>query len=85
MARFPFALRVSGKGEPARGVGDRVRQRFEKQAPQLFNFNDLDWVNLWCWPQEAPDAGAKFADANPRLDKAELCLVRWRRGTARSC
>jgi hypothetical protein len=36
-------------------------------------------VNLWCWPQASPDAGAKFADAKPRLGKAELCLVRWRR------
>ena len=28
---------------------------------------------------ETPDLGAKFADANPRLGKASLCLVRWRR------
>ena len=79
MGRFPFSLRVSGRGEPQRDVGDTVRRRFSKQAPHLFDFNDFDWVNLWCWPQEAPDAGTKFADAKPRLGKAELCLVRWRR------
>jgi hypothetical protein len=84
MARFPFHLRVSGKGEPERDVGQSVRRRFEKQAPQLFDFNDFDWANLWCWPQQTPDAGAKFADANPRLGKAELCLVRWRRGEGRT-
>jgi hypothetical protein len=80
MARFPFALSVSGQDERPRDVGDTVRARFQKQAPGLFDFNDFDWVNLWCWPQEAPDLGAKFADANPRLGKASLCLVRWRLG-----
>jgi hypothetical protein len=80
MARFPFALPVSGKGERPRNVGDIVRARFAKQVPGLFDFNDFDWVNLWCWPEPAPDLGPKFADANPRLGKAELCLVRWRRG-----
>jgi hypothetical protein len=80
MARFPFALRVSGDGERPRDVGDMVRGRFQQQAPRLFDFHDFDWVNLWCWPQEAPELGPKFADANPRLGKASLCLVRWRRG-----
>jgi hypothetical protein len=80
MAHFPFAMNVSGDGERPRDVGDTVRARFQKQAPALFDFNDFDWVNLWCWPQEAPDLGTKFADANPRLGKASLCLVRWRRG-----
>ena len=84
MARFPFFLRVSGNGEPERDVGDRVRARFGKQASHLFDFNDFDWVNLWCWPQATPDAGAKFADARPRLGKAELCLVRWRRDGGRT-
>lgn len=80
MARFPFAMNVSGKDERPQDVGDTVRARFQKQAPNLFDFNDFDWVNLWCWPQETPDLGAKFAAANPRLGKASLCLVRWRRG-----
>jgi hypothetical protein len=79
MARFPFALKVSGDGERPRDIGNTVRKRFQKQAPALFDFQDFDWVNLWCWPQDAPDLGAKFADANPRLGKASLCLVRWRR------
>jgi hypothetical protein len=79
MARFPFALKVSGDGERPRDVGNTVRARFQKQAPALFDFHDFDWVNLWCWSQGAPDLGAKFADANPRLGKASLCLVRWRR------
>jgi hypothetical protein len=80
MARFPFAMNVSGEGERPQDVGETVRARFQKQAPSLFDFNDFDWVNLWCWTPEAPDLGAKFADANPRLGKASLCLVRWRRG-----
>lgn len=80
MARFPFALQVSGENEPPRDVGDTVRSRFQKQAPQLFDFNDLDWANLWCWQQHETDLGAKFADADPRLGKARLCLVRWLRG-----
>lgn len=80
MARFPFALQVSGKDQRPRDVGNTVRSRFQKQAPNLFDFNDFDWANLWCWPQEPPDLGPKFADANPRLGKASLCLVRWRRG-----
>ena len=84
MARFPFSLRVSGKSGRMADVARTVRERFGESAPQLFDFNDLDWANLWCWPQEAPDAGAKFADANPSLGKAELCLVRWRRGEGRT-
>jgi hypothetical protein len=80
MAQFPFAMRVSGEGERPRDVGEMVRARFQKQAPALFDFHDFDWVNLWCWSQKAPDLGAKFADADPRLGEASLCLVRWRRG-----
>ena len=84
MARFPFLLRVSGNGDPSRDVGEFVRARFAEQAPGLFEFNDFDWVNLWCWSQDTPDAGAKFADAKPQLGKAELCLVRWRLGVPRT-
>jgi hypothetical protein len=84
MARFPFLLRVSGNGEPSRDVGEFVRARFAEQAPGLFAFNDFDWVNLWCWSQDTPDAGAKFADAKPQLGRAELCLVRWRLGLPRT-
>ncbi len=84
MARFPFFLRVSGKGEPERDIGERVRSRFGKQAPGLFEFNDFDWVNLSCWAQPEPDAGRMFADAKPRLGRAELCLVRWRVGQPRT-
>ncbi len=80
MARFPFAMKVSGKRDGQRDVGQMVRDRFAKQSPQWFNFNDFDWVTLWCWSQDQPDAGAQFADAPPRLGRAELCLVRWRRG-----
>jgi hypothetical protein len=79
MARFPFAMKVSGKRDGHRDVGQMVRARFAKQAPQLFNFNDFDWVTLWCWSQDQPDAGAQFADAPPRLGRVDLCLVRWRR------
>ena len=88
MARFPFALKVSGDpdrdGDRRRNVGQTVRARFAKQAPQLFDFNDLEWANLWCWSDDAPDAGASFADASPRLNKADLCLVRWRRGDGKT-
>lgn len=80
MARFPFAMKVSGKRDGHRDVGQMVRTRFAKQAPQLLNFDDFDWVTLWCWSQDQPDAGAQFADAPPRLGRVELCLVRWRRG-----
>jgi hypothetical protein len=73
-------MNVSGEGERPQDVGETVRARFQKQVPSLFDFNDFDWVNLWCWTPEAPDLGGKFADANPRLGKASLCLVRWRRG-----
>jgi hypothetical protein len=79
LARFPFMLRVAGtRGQRREDVGKTVRNRFEKQAPQLFGFTDLDWATLWCWSQDAPDAGAQFADAPPKLGKADLCLVRWR-------
>ena len=84
MARFPFVLKVAGDRAQRRDVSETVRARFEKQAPQLFDFNDLEWANLWCWTDDTPDAGAAFADAKPRLDKADLCLVRWRRGEAKT-
>jgi hypothetical protein len=85
MARFPFLLKVAGDRErPRDNIGQTVRTRFEKQAPQLFDFNDLDWANLWCWSHDAPAAGAQFADAQPKLGKADLCLVRWRRGEAKT-
>jgi hypothetical protein len=80
MARFPFVLRVTGRSDRRRDVGRTVRARFEKQAPHLFGFNDLDWANLWCWSQEPSDVGGQLADAPPKLGKADLCLVRWRRG-----
>jgi hypothetical protein len=84
MARFPFSFGISGKRDHPRDVGKMVRARFGKQMPKLFNFNDLEWTNLWCWPQDPPDAGAHFKDAQPRLGKISLCLVRWRRGEAKT-
>lgn len=84
MARFPFALSSVGKRDPNRDVGKAVRLAFEKQVPQLFDFHDLEWVNLWCWAQEPPDLGPTFADAPPRLGRADLCLVRWRRGEGKT-
>jgi hypothetical protein len=77
-------LRVSGSGKRDDFAGERVRLRFEKQAPQLFDFNDLEWANLWCWSQEAAEAGALFTDAQPKLGTADLCLVRWRRGEGKT-
>jgi hypothetical protein len=84
MARFPFSFSVSGRDDPTRKIGDIIRGRFEKQAPQLFEFNDLEWVNLWCWKQDAAEAGSLFTDAQPGLGKANLCLVRWRRGEGKT-
>jgi hypothetical protein len=85
MARFPFALKVSGqRDDQVRDVGRIVRGRFETQTPRLFDFNDLEWAMLWCWSQETPDPGARFADAQPRLGRADLCLVRWRRGESKT-
>jgi hypothetical protein len=85
MARFPFALSVAGKSERRSEVGKIVRGRFEKQAPQLFDFHDLEWMNLWCWSQDASDAGALFADAQPKLGMADLCLVRCGAGSPGPC
>lgn len=65
MARFPFHLRVSGKGEPTRDIGEIVRTRFAKSAPELFDFNDFDWVNLWCWPQPSPRSRAEIRRCQP--------------------
>jgi hypothetical protein len=84
MARFPFVLKVSGQRERRSDVGKMVRARFQKQAPRLFDFNDFDWMNLWCWSQDMPSAGGQFADADPRFGSADLCLVRWRRGEAKT-
>jgi hypothetical protein len=76
MARFPFSFGVADKRKVPRVVDETMRNRF----PQLFDFKDSDWVNLRCWSQEAPEAGAQFTDAEPRLGRADLCVVRWRRG-----
>jgi hypothetical protein len=84
MARFPFSLGFGEDRDQSRDVGTTVRNRFQKQAPQLFDFNDFDWMNLWCWPQEAPQAGTLFTDAEPRLGRTDLCLVHWRRGVPKT-
>jgi hypothetical protein len=80
MARFPFALGVGDQHEQPRDVGKTVRNSF----PQLSDFKDSDWTNLSCWSREAPEAGAQFTDAAPRLGRADLCLVRWRHGEGRT-
>jgi hypothetical protein len=80
MARFPFALGVGAHHEQPRDVGKTVRNRF----PRLSDFKDSDWTNLSCWSQEAPEAGAQFTDAAPRLGRADLCLVRWRPGEGKT-
>jgi hypothetical protein len=76
MARFPFSFGVADQHERPADIGETVR----KQFPQLSDFTDADWANLRCWSQETPDAGALFAGAEPRLGRADLCLVRWQRG-----
>ena len=78
MARFPFSFGIGDDRERSRDVDveKTVRNRF----PQLSDFNGSDWSNMRCWSQEAPEAGAQFTDAEPRLGRADLCLVRWQRG-----
>jgi hypothetical protein len=76
MARFPFSFGVADQRERPGDIGETVRRQF----PQLSDFTDADWATLRCWSQEAPEAGAQFTGAEPRLGRAELCLVRWQRG-----
>jgi hypothetical protein len=78
MAGFPFSFGVGEDGGRSKDVDidKTVRNRF----PQLSDFSESDWSNLRCWSQEAPDAGAQFTQAEPRLGRADLCLVRWQRG-----
>jgi hypothetical protein len=76
MASFPFWFGVDDDRDRPRNVGEMARGRF----PQLSDFNDTDWTNLRCWSREASEVSAQFTNADPRLGRTDLCLVRWRRG-----
>jgi hypothetical protein len=77
MARFPFSFGSADKRERPH---ETVRTRF----PDLFDSSDFDSVDLRCWLQDAPKAGAHFTDADPRLGQTGLCLVRWKRGESKT-